>query len=224
MSLTLQESCNLYERHARRNKSLQSFADFNKQHFTCLPGNADVERDFVSAVGKARKAEGLPIRGRLFSLLRRLTKSDISEVASSPQAVSSPATKSFALSEPNFDKAIRMNIRAPSPAAVDDTPDTWTLDAYVEAIQKSGLAEPKGLMVHFMPEQRGEPISSLATKLTKSTWEAIRGKTEETSIKMKDGTMMELTSVRLNEEDVKKFVHNRKKKVEGPYFIRFSGI
>ncbi len=50
MSLTLQESCNLYERHARRNKTVQSFAEFNKQHFTCLPVNADVERDFVSAV------------------------------------------------------------------------------------------------------------------------------------------------------------------------------
>jgi len=28
----------------------------------------------------------------------------------------------------------------------------------------------------------------------------------------------------MNAEDVQQFVHNRKKKVEGPYFIRFSRI
>lgn len=222
MSLTLQESCNLYERNARRNKSVQSFADFNKHNFTCLPVNADVERDFTTVVGKLRKAEGLPIRGRLFSLFRRLTKSDVSEVASSPQAVSTPATKSFAVTEHKIEKAMRMSIRPPSPAS--ETSDTWTLEAYVKAVQESGLAESKGLIVHFMPEHKGDPISSLASKLTKSTWESIRGKSQETSIKMKDGTMMDLASIRLNEEDVKKFVHNRKKKVEGPYFIRFSGI
>jgi len=35
---------------------------------------------------------------------------------------------------------------------------------------------------------------------------------------------MDLSECEMNTEDVKQFVHNRKKKVEGPYFIRFSRI
>lgn len=224
MSLTLQESCQLYERHARRNKVVPTFSEFNKQHFTCLPTNVEVEKDFCAAVARARKASGLPIRGRLFSLYRKLTKSDVSDVASSPVAISSPATNSFTVSEPKYEKAMRMNIRPPAEAPAEAPVEKWTLEAYVKAVQDSGLVEAKGLMVHFMPEKKGEPLSSLASKLTKSTWDVIRGKSEDKSIKMKDGTMMDLTSVQLNEQDVNNFVRNRKKKVEGPYFIRISGI
>ena len=67
-------------------------------------------------------------------------------------------------------------------------------------------------------------MSSLASKLTKTTWDAIRGKAADTSIKMKDGIMLDLSTFALNQEDVTNFVRNRKKKVQGPYFIRFSSI
>lgn len=225
MSLTLQESCQLYERLARRQKVIPTFAEFNKQNFTCLPVNEQVECDFVAAVIKARKAEGLPIRSRLFSLYRRLTKSDVDHVAQEVVATPAPAAKSFVVSEPKYEKAMRMSIRAPTPPVEHEAgPVPWTLEEYVEAVRTSGLGESKGLMVHFMPPYKGDPLSSLASKLTKTTWEAIRGKSAETSIKMKDGTMMDLSSAQLDADDVKKFVRNRKKKVEGPYFIRFSSI
>lgn len=231
MSLTLQESCQLYERHARRNKAVPTFAAFNKQHFTCLPSNPKVQGEFLTAVAKARKEAGLPIRGRLFSLYRRLTKTEVSAVAQKVEAVPSPAVNSFAVSEPKYEKAMRMSIRPPAavqaaPAAVPESPEPerWTMAAYVEAVQASGLAEPKGLMVHFVPETKELPLSSLASKLTKTTWDAIRGKSADTSIKMKDGIMLDLSTFELNREDVTNFVRNRKKKVQGPYFIRFSSI
>lgn len=223
MSLTLQESCQLYERHARRHKSVPTFSQFNQEHYTCLPDNVQVEKEFMNAVSKARRAEGIPIRGRLCSLYRKLNKDSVSHVAQKVEAVPAPASKSFAVQEPKYEKAMRMNIRTPAPPA-EEEPQEWTMDAYVQAVQLSGLAEAKGLMVHFMPEQKGEPLSSLASKLTKTTWDAIRGKSEQKEIRMKDGTMMNLAACALNAEDVNTFVRNRKKKVEGPYFIRFSRI
>tara|TARA_B100001059_G_scaffold229387_1_gene261918 strand:+ start:604 stop:1275 length:672 start_codon:yes stop_codon:yes gene_type:complete len=223
MSLTLQESCQLYERHARRHKAVLTFSQFNQEHYTCLPDNAHVETEFLSAVSKARKAEGVPIRGRLCSLYRKLNRDSVSPVAQKVEAVPAPASKSYAVHEPKYEKAMRMNIRPPE-AAPEAQPEQWTMDAYVQAVQDSGLAEAKGLMVHFMPEQKGEPLSSLASKLTKTTWDVIRGKSDERVIKMKDGTLMDVSACTLNAEDVSTFVRNRKKKVEGPYFIRFSRI
>ena len=229
MSLTLLESCQQYERHARRNKVVLSFAEFNKQHFTCLPANESVQTAFVTALAKARKAEGLPIRGRLFSLYRRLSKSDVESVAQKVEPVAAPATNSFTVTEPRYEKAMRMNIRPPEVKedvfdAPEPEPDRWTKDDYVKAVQDSGLQAANGLMVHFIPEVKGTPLSGLASKLTKNAWEVIRGKSAESTLKMKDGTTMDLTQFELNKEDVRNFVRNRKKKVQGPYFVRFSSI
>ena len=227
MSLSLQESCQLYERHVRRQKKMLSFADFNRQHFTCLPADTEVETAFRGAVTKAGKAHGWPIRARFKSLYQRLTKSDVDKVASKVSAVISPSQNSFVHEEPKYSKAIHMKIRAPEGVqAVQEgvQEEGWTLEEYVDAVHQSELTENKGLMVHFVPTTKGEPLSSLASKLTKTTWEAIRGKSEAMVIKMKDGSQMDLSECEMNAEDVKQFVHNRKKKVEGPYFIRFSRI
>ena len=225
MSLSLQESCQLYERHARRQKKMLSFAEFNRQHFTCLPADVEVESAFKTSVTKTGKAHGWPIRGRLMSLYRRLTKSGVDEVASSTSAVVSTAQKSFVHEQPKYSKAMRMKIRAPEAVEPEEvTPEEWTLEGYVDAVQRSELKESKGLMVHFVPQKKGEPLSSLASKLTKTTWEAIRGKCESSVIKMKDGSQMDLSECEMDADDVKQFVRNRKKKVEGPYFIRFSRI
>ena len=219
MSLSLQESCKLYERHARRQKKPLSFAEFNRQHFTCLPADKQAETAFMSTVVKVGKAHGWPIRTRLVNLYRRLTKSDVDEVASKVSAIVSPAQNSFVHEQPKYSKAIRMNIRAPTEDA-----GRWTLEEYVDAVSQSELKENKGLMIHFVPPTKGDPLSSLASKLTKPTWEAIRGNSESTVIKMKDGSHMDLSKCEMDAEDVKQFVRNRKKKVEGPYFIRFSRI
>ena len=229
MSLSLQESCKLYERHARRQKKTLSFAEFNLQHFTCLPADAEVESSFRNIITKTGKAHGWPIRTRVMSLYRRLTKSDVDEVASKVSAVVSSAQNSFIHDQSEYSKAIRMNIRAPaasvkSPESEPSEPESehWLMEEYIDAVRDSDLKENKGLLVHFVPTTKGESLASLASKLTKSTWESIRGKSAV--IKMKDGSQMDLSKCEMNQQDVQQFVQNRKKKVEGPYFIRFSRI
>lgn len=225
MSLSLQESCRLYERHARRQKNILSFADFNNKHFTCLPADAETEAQFKRVVSKAGKASGWPIRARLTSLHRSLLKSD-AVVASTLSAVVPSASNSFVTNHPSYSAAIHMNIRPPEEVEeVEEVEEAkeWTVPEYIAAVRASDLKENKGLMVHLVPTHRGAPLSSLASKLTKNTWEALRDNTDS-PIKMKDGSLMDLREYKLNVEDVKSFVQNRKKKVEGPYFIRFSGI
>ena len=173
------------------------------------------------------------------SLHRHLTTSD-ADVASKVTAVVPSASNSFVHTQPKYSKAIRMNIRAPTTEAMEATETTteameattttkatetekWTLVEYVDAVSVTDLKEANGLMVHLVPIYKGLSLQSLASKLTKTTWEAIRGKDGHT-IKMKDGSQMDLSDYELNKEDVKQFVRNRKKKVEGPYFIRFSRI
>jgi len=233
MSLSLQESCQSYERHARRQKRMLSFADYNKTYFTCLPAEQQVEEKFKRTVSQAGKAHGYPIRTRLMSLYHNLTTSN-ADVTSKVTAVVPSASNSFVHAQPKYSKAVRMNIRAPPTPEVEttlsettetkETDKEWTLAEYVDAVRASDLKEANGLMVHFVPTH-GSPKSlhSLASKLTKVTWEAIRGK-EGHTIKMKDGSQMDLSEYELNAEDVKQFVRNRKKKVEGPYFVRFSCI
>jgi len=231
MSLTLKESCQKYERYCRRHSDTPTFEAFNAKHFTCLPLNPDVYRDFSTTLTSARRATGLPVTRRLPSLWHRLTSEEKVTGEAKVMAVPAPvvqvktAEKSFV--GPEFESAIRNKVRAPVMVSKsDEAPMTWTLEAYKEAVQSSRsilLQEPKNLIVHLVPEERSEDLESLACKLTKSTWESLRGKSPA-PLKMRDGSAVAVESLSLDEGDLAEFVQNRKKKIEGPYFIRFSRI
>ena len=232
MSLTLKESCSKYERYARRNKSLLTFKEFNAKFFTCLPSSKEVESKFASSVRKAYRSQGLPITSRLMSLYKALSKDTDIETPTVISAVPKPAGKSFTVNVPHtYEGAMRNNIRAPEctetkKVVVSEKEEemvAWDLEEYIAAVLDSPLKEDKGLMVHLVPEFRGVALSSLACKLTKSAWDVFRER-EGHVLKMKDGSAFDVRNVELNAADVKKFVKNRKKKVEGPYFIRFSSI
>lgn len=223
MSLSLQESCQMYERTCRRQKAIPTFAAFNKEKFTCLPSNDAVESDFKSSVLKARNAYGMPVTRRLPSLYHKL--SGISKpTVQIPAAVVSSSEKSFVYDNEKYDGAMKMSIRPPAcPDEGELKEDDLTMEEYVAMVEKSPLKEAKGLIVHLVPQKRGEPLSSLSCKLTKKTWEALRGK-KDIPVKMKDGSELDLKTVQLNVDDVRNFVKSRKRKEEGPYFIRFSRI
>ena len=216
MSLSLRESCQHYERHCRRQKKIPTFAEFNKKEFTCLPADKEVETAFISAVTKARRSYGLPITRRLVSLYDKLSASKEQEVAHIVSAVPPPVAKSFAVDVPAYKNAIRMNIRAPEAPEV-----TWNMEKYKQLVLESSIKEEKGLLVHFMPEKESHALKSLACKLTKNTWETIRGG-ECSVLKMKDGSEMDLKKHTLDTSDVRSFIRDIKKKITGPFFIRFS--
>ena len=223
MSLSLQESCKMYERTCRRQKAIPTFASFNTEKFTCLPSNEAVESDFKSSVLKARKAYGMPVTRRLPSLYHKL--SGISRpTVQIPAAVVSSSEKSFVYDNEKYEGAMKMSIRPP--ACLDEgelKEDDLTMEEYVAMVEKSPLKEAKGLIVHLVPQKRGDPLSSLSCKLTKKTWEALRGK-KDIPVKMKDGSELDLKTLQLNVDDVRNFVKSRKRKEDGPYFIRFSRI
>jgi hypothetical protein len=238
MSLSLQESCKMYERHIRRQKAIPTFMAFNKENYTCLSENDVVEAEFKSALLKARKAYGMPVTRRLPSLYHKLAGLEKSVSVSLPSAVVASSEKAFVYDNEKYEGAMKMNIRPPNcietkehvaehVASTQDVEelkeDDLALEEYKDMVEKSPLKETKGLIVHFVPQKRGETLSSLACKLTKNTWEALRGK-KDNPVKMKDGTELDLKSIQMDIDDVRHFVKSRKRKEEGPYFIRFSRI
>lgn len=225
MSLTLKESCQKYERYCRRHSDTPTFEAFNAKHFTCLPRNPEVYSDFKSVLTSARRSTGLPVTRRLPSLWHRFSGEDKVVAVPAPVVQVKTAEKSFVGHE--YESAIRNKVRAPlMETKSDEAPMTWTLEAYKEAVQNSRsilLKEPKNLVVHLVPEERSESLESLACKLTKTTWESLRGKSAA-PLKMRDGSVVSMESLSLDEGDLAEFVRNRKNKIGGPYFIRFSRI
>tara|TARA_B110001452_G_C15241403_1_gene429838 strand:- start:1063 stop:1716 length:654 start_codon:yes stop_codon:yes gene_type:complete len=217
----------MYERVCRRQKAIPSFASFNKENYTCLSENNVVEAEFKSAVLKARKAYGMPVTRRLPSLYHKLSGVEKSVSLSPPSAVVASSEKAFVYDNEKYEGAMKMNIRPPNcistPPIEELKEDDLTLKEYKDMVDKSPLKEAKGLIVHFVPRKRGEALSSLACKLTKNTWEALRGK-KDIPLKMKDGTELDLKSIQMDIDDVRNVVKSRKRKEEGPYFIRFSRI
>lgn len=244
MSLSLSESCVMYERYCRRHKDIPTFEDFNKNNFTCLPSNERAFNLFRKSVQTAYRSEGLPIQRRLPSLKSMFGLSSASLATPEPTAHVAHASKSFKTStSPSYESAMRLNIRPPqmeteSVSMSTESMDTditseqemgseeehWTLDTFKEALHASNddsLVEKSGSMVHFVPTDARGSLSSLSCKLTKSSWKAMR---ENGEIKMRDGSKVMLSDWKLNEEDHKAFVKMFKKKTRGPYFIRFSSI
>ena len=244
MSLSLKESCLMYDRYCRRNADTPSFEEFNSKHLTCLPTSEEIYADYKRVVTAAKRATGLPVTRRLPSLFRKFSSIENSSVATSfkPSVQVPHRALSHKTEIPSISASVKMNIRpvaapavtpavtpavapAVAPIAIPE-PQGWTRDSYAEAVNKSKsvlLKESKGLMVHFVPEKRGESFEKLAVKLTKSTWDILRGKSDA-ELKMRDGSALSLASVRLDEGDLAEFIQNRKNKIKGPHFIRFSRI
>ena len=138
--------------------------------------------------------------------------------------------------------SLRMNIRPPAcikvapvakvvkavkAVASTVTEVVWTRASYKEAVLKNPsilLKESKGHMVHLVPPTHNcVSFEGLAAKLTKSVWESLRGKSTE-PLKMRDGSSLQMSTISLDEGDLAEFVQNRKEKLTGPHFIRFSRI
>jgi len=247
MSLTLKESVRLYDRYCRRNLDTPTFEDFNNTHFTCLPSEPEIFEEYSRVLKSARRATGVPVTRRLPSLYHKFSgRGDTPQLARRPQVQIPPQTASFKSTLPKLDNSFKMNIRAPACIPIEspkskkyeknvstsESPvtlkESWSMEAYKEAlsINKSILLmESGGHMVHLVPTQKNEKESfeSLTCKLTKSTWETLRGKSEA-PLKMRDGTAMHMSAILLNEGDLAEFVQKRKTKMKGPHFIRFSRI
>lgn len=220
----------MYERFCRRNDSTPTFEEFNRKNYTCLPANNAVFEEYSRHLLSSRRAAGIPVTRRLPSLFKKLSSSSesISRVIT-PSVQVRPQTTAFKSAVLPIDNTMRMDIRAPNciPVVKKSEPEKWSREAYAATILKNKsilLHETKGHMVHLVPELKSENnFAKLACKLTKSTWEVLRGKSMD-CLKMRDGSSLDVSTVVFNEGDLAEFVHNRKKKIEGPHFIRFSRI
>lgn len=220
MTLTLKESCRMYEQHCRRRVSVPTFEEFNMAHASCLPSNDRVFADFKQSIELAYKAEGVPVTRRLPSLFAKFSNS-CETAAKLPPSVQMAVVAAPVSVLPAYADSFKMKIRAPIAVS-----SPWSLEKYKELVLNSEnikLKESKGLIVHLMPPDETEKLVSLACKLTKNHWNTLRGKSDK-ALTMRDGSKLSLSSVVLLPEDVKGFVKDYKNNVKGPFFIRFSRI
>jgi hypothetical protein len=254
MSLTLQESCQMYDRYCRRHIDTPSFADFNAKHFTCLPNNPKVNAEYERVLVAARRAAGIPVTRRLPSLYKKLSGC-APRTPSQPKVQIDNQYNSFKSTVPV--SSMKMNIRQPTPDQEQDISEQdiseqdisnqeqdisteeeqveeqhqtvapkWSVEEYKQEIAQNKsilLKESSGHMVHLIPETKKGSFESLACKLTKSTWETLRGKSKA-DLKMRDGSTISIDTISLDEGDLAQFVNDRKSKKPGPHFIRFSRI
>ena len=254
MSLSLKESCHLFDKYCRRNKDTPTFEEFNSKHFTCLPSYQIVFEEYRKGIDAARRATGLPVTRRLPSLFKKLNlyrkQSDLPDFVSDNMSYNvavqiPPQTFAHTSKVPGASASVKMNIRTPEsigehdqqekkpheeavePPSKSPEPLKWTREAYMLRVSQSKsvlLQEANGHMVHLVPEtENGSSLESLACKLTKNTWESLRGESDE-DLKMRDGSKIVMSSISLDEGDLAEFIQNRKGKIQGPHFIRFLRI
>jgi len=229
MTLTLKESCRLYEQYCRRRTSTPSFEEFNQKRGTTLPCSDAVFTNFKKSIDYARNNEGLPIRSRLRSLYDQLSQLSPTPAASTTPSVQIRPAPTNTSSVPSVANSLKMNIRAPkrNPKRIDSSEATtnWTTDSYKELLSSAScrkLAEPNGLMVHFVspsPISTEQELRASSCKLTKKAWHTLLGK-NEAALTMRDGSSLQLSSLVLDSSDLSGFVKCRYEKQKGPYFIR----
>ena len=56
MSLSLKESCLMYDRYCRRNSDTPTFEVFNSKNLTCLPTSYEIYNDYKRVVTAAKRA------------------------------------------------------------------------------------------------------------------------------------------------------------------------
>ena len=231
MSLSLRESCTMYERYCRRNLDTPTFESFNGKHFTCLPENQAAFDEYSRILVGARRAAGVPVTRRLPSLYKKLSNLPECHVETTADVQIRPQTNAFKSAITPIKTSMRVNIRAPNciatPEVLKEKKKEWTVEAYKSEILNNKsilLKEENGNMVHLIPNERGDAtFESLACKLTKSVWETLRGK-KINPLKMRDGSTLDTTTTMLNDGDLVEFIQARKNKMRGPHYIRFSRI
>jgi hypothetical protein len=221
MSLNLEESCKKYVSYCRRNKDCPTFEEFNANHYTNLPHDPDTYSYFYKQLAIAKKNTGLPVTRRLPSLMKRFKNHmDIpNQAIPSPSVQIRPALKALC-KMPTDSTPMSMSIRAP---LVLPKSALVSFEDYKKRIfeSKSILLKVKGgLLVHLVPATFSSDFEKKACKLTKKTWDTLRGKSEA-PLKMRDGSMLNMSTIQLDQSDLALFINDRKNKKDGPYFIRY---
>lgn len=233
MSLSLEESCKKYVAYVRRHKDCPTFESFNAEYYTNLPEDPETYDYFSKQLANAKKATGLPVTRRLPSLMKRFKNHFDPPQQAEPMASVQIRPPLKAVSA-GFARPIRHSIRSPEPIIPEQAipeqaiPEQVkeTFEEYKQEIMssKSILLKVKGgLLIHLVPENMSKEFEKHACKLTKNTWDTLRGKSE-LPLKMRDGSIKNMSTIQLDQSDLALFINNRKKKIDGPYFIRYSEI
>ena len=236
MTNKLQDDVRQYTRRARKARSAPlSFKDFNTKYGTSLPLGADSEKavaTFRKSWSKQLKANGFPIRGRMYNLYKAVSKETSAVVAPSlkrelipppASAINASSTRSLG----QIMKKPRVDVSAEVKRAVGDKqkPEAYTMDHFKKDLASWKAANPGSKLnketqvVFFVPNQKVDNMEHFASKLTRNT-----GQKLETGgmFKMRSGMKKEIHGI--DTKVAAEIVASVTKGGKGPFFLPIACV
>ncbi len=237
MTNKLQDDVRQYTRRARKTRSVPlSFKDFNTKYGTNLPLGADSEKavaTFRKSWSRQLKANGFPIRGRMYNLYKAISKDTSAVVAPSlkrelipppASAINASSTRSLG----QIMKKPRVEVSAEVKKAVGEVeqkPEAYTMDHFKKDLESWKAANPGSKLnketqvVFFVPNQKVDNMEHFASKLTRNT-----GQKLETGgvFKMRSGMKKEITG--MDKKVAAEIVASVTKGGKGPFFLPIACV
>jgi len=236
MTNKLQDDVRQYTRRARKARSIPlSFKDFNTKYGTSLPLGADSEKAqaaFRKSWNKQMKANGFPIRGRMFNLYKAVSKETSAVVAPSlkRELIPPPASAinaSSARSLGQIMKKPRVEVSEQVKKAVGEVKQkpVYTMENFKQDLTAWKNANPSSKLnketqvVFFVPNEKVDNMEHFASKLTRNT-----GQKLETGgmFKMRSGMKKEITG--MDKKVAAEIVATVTKGGKGPFFLPIACI
>ncbi len=233
----LEDSVRQYVRKARRSRNtLLTFNEFNAKYQTNLPvDDAAMEQFnlFKTSYNKMKKQDGIPIRGRLYNLVKGLQKEVGPVKAPSLKRelippIENSLTPMSARSVQHVVKKPKVEARSAAVEAAVGKPqelEKYTIEHFKQHLEEWKKDNPNSKLnketqvVYFVPNQRIENMEHYAAKLTRNT-----GKILETGgmFKMRSGMKKEILGVdsKIAAEIVATVTNGGK----GPFFLPINCV
>ncbi len=216
----LQDELRHYTKLARKSRGApMTFTEYNSRHKADIPTDAvsdSIYGSFVSSLKRAKAANGLPVQGRLFNLVRAF-HSEMSPIFNAPKVKTMLPSPTQTL-QPTSSRNI-------TPTATVAVKKEYTMDHYKEDRTRWLQAHAQSKLhketqvVFFVPNEKIENYEHYATKLTKATGQILQN---GGIFKMRSGLKKEILGV--DKEAAAKVLQMVKSGEKGPYYVPISCI
>ena len=211
----IQQDVKKYVRTARkvRGQPLR-FTEFNKKYSTHLPEDRigdDLYLKFSKSLKRVRSADGFPVQGPLFNILKAINRKNSPIVSTPPPRAYIPSpTATLKPTSSRSVQKVRAAISA-QPYSVDDY--KADLKSWLAANPKSKL-QTETQVVYFVPNEKIDDYEHFASKLTKNTGVMLE---KGGLFKMRSGLKREIVGI--DKREAQNIIKLVKAGTKGPFFL-----
>lgn len=234
-SITLLDSCRKYEKSMRKSRTKpMSFQEYNDKYNTTLPtslSSQEVENKFIKSLLRARKQDGIPVRGKLFNIYKRLSENASITLNSAPLKTKvniPPPTNTIAPSDVRMKPVVlERKIKKPTTLTQPKTKRARVsidiVDQYKKDlsryIKKNSSTKLKGMtqVVYFVPPEPVKDFEHFSAKLTRT-----HGQILETGGTFKMINKKKRNIMGINMKEAKEVIASVTAGEAGPFFVNIA--